>query len=166
MRESRPRPNVPRTTLEHVAQATAFVVLALWLAYIARVWGSLPERVPVHFGPSGRVDAWGGRSSMLLLPLVGTTLYVVSTALERFPHIYNYPVRVTDQNAATLYLLGRKLVLGIKLILVSSFAYLSCASVHVARGEAAGLSPWFLPALLVPLFAFTGSGMLRMFRTR
>ena len=157
---------MPRTALEHFEQAAALLVLVLWLTYVAQAWSSLPERVPVHFGPHGQVDRWGGRSNMLLLPVLGTISYALFSLLERVPHIYNYPVRVTEQNAAELYLAGRRLLLGVKLILVSSFAYLFYASVHVARGEADALSPWFVPALLVPLLAVTATGMLKMMRAR
>ncbi|HEY2406752.1 MAG TPA: DUF1648 domain-containing protein [Polyangiaceae bacterium] len=151
---------------ERTLSVVGLGVLASWLTVLAWTWNTIPSRVPMHFGVSGRADAWGDRATSLLLPAVGTVLYAVMSVLERFPHTYNYPVRVTEQNAATLYRLGRWLVLSTKLFLVCTFAFISYTSVCVARGEALGLSPWFLPALILPLFVVTGVFMYRMWRAK
>lgn len=46
----------------------------------------LPERIPTHWGPSGRVDAWADTTllSVLTLPLVASALYAALFVLPRF----------------------------------------------------------------------------------
>ena len=43
-------------------------------------WNRLPERIPAHFGITGRPDRWGGRWHLLLLLAIGLGLYAVMSA--------------------------------------------------------------------------------------
>ena len=163
---NRPILNLPGTNAERALEAVGLLLLLGWLAYTASVWSTLPERVPTHFGVSGAVDAWGGRLSVLILPLVGSSLYLVLSVLQRFPRFYNYPVRVTAQNAATLYRLGRQLLLWVKVLTTCTLAFLFGTIVSVARGETPGLTPLFVPLLLLPLIGVTSVLVLRMRRAK
>ena len=93
-------------------------------------------------------------------------LYLGLSLVERFPHTYNYPIVVTEQNAPRLYVFGRQVVLALKVIAIGSLTFVFHTSVQVARGEATGLSAWFLPASLGSLVAVLGVMMVRMLRMR
>ena len=41
----------------------------------------LPDRIPTHFNISGQPNAWGPPKMLWLLPVIGTGLYVLMTAL-------------------------------------------------------------------------------------
>ena len=101
-----------------------------------------------------------------VLPIVGLVMYVSLTVLERFPHIYNYPVAVTNENARELYTLGRRWLSVTKTILTASLGFAFYATVQTARGQLRGLSQWYLPVLLLTLSAVTGVVLVRMWRTR
>lgn len=64
-----------------------FLLAALPFAVAAWLYPGLPERIPTHFGPSGRPDAWGGRESIFLGPsimgIVSIFTYVLLTNLGR-----------------------------------------------------------------------------------
>lgn len=40
------------------------------LAYTATIYSDLPDRIPTHFGLSGDADAWGGKSSIWVVPAI------------------------------------------------------------------------------------------------
>lgn len=65
-------------------------LLTVTWGYLVAVYPELPARVPSHFGSSGAPDAWGGKGSVLVLPLVQTAVYLVSAAL------YFWMARVPD----------------------------------------------------------------------
>jgi uncharacterized membrane protein len=134
------------------------VAFALW------VWPTLPESVPTHFGLGGRPDAWGRADSLGFLLALSLAFYVALSLVQRIPHLYNYPVPVTAENARRLYLLGRQLVLAMKVIVSGSFAALFCAIVMIARGQLTSLSVWFLPGVLLAVGAVLGIGTARMMR--
>lgn len=127
--------------------ATAGVLLLLGAVPFA--WQQLPERIPTHFGLSGEPDAWGGKGTLVILPIVGLILYVSMMALARVPHIYNYPVTITERNAEAQYRLGRKLLLTVNAFTTWLLACLVLEAISVALGRQGGLSPVFLVVLLV-----------------
>jgi uncharacterized membrane protein len=131
--------------------ATAGVLLLLLAVPFA--WQQLPERIPTHFGFSGEPDAWGGKGTLVILPIVGLTLYVSMMALARVPHIYNYPVTITEDNAEAQYRLGRKLLLTVNAFTTWLLAGLLLDSIDVASGRQDGLSSAFLVLLVVAPFA-------------
>lgn len=127
--------------------ATAGVLLLLGAVLFA--WQQLPERIPAHFGITGEPDAWGSKGSIMILPAVGLILYASMMALARVPHVYNYPVKITEANAEAQYRLGRRLLLTVNAFTIWLLAGLLLNSIAVAMGRQEGLSPVLLIVLLV-----------------
>jgi hypothetical protein len=60
------------------------VVMAAWMllaAYVATIYGGLPEIIPVHWGFDGRVNRYGGKVEVLWLLGVSTIFPVMNTIL-------------------------------------------------------------------------------------
>lgn len=150
--ETRPVLELPRTGLDNALEVLAAAGLLTPLAYLYKNWASLPARFPTHFGASGLPDAWGGRESLLILLAVSLILYPLLTVLSYFPHIYNYPWRITEENAERQYRLARSLMLWIKVEMLWLFGYIQWSSIQVALGKAAGLGTAFLPITLAVAF--------------
>lgn len=162
----RPRIDIPLTRLDLVLETAGALCLLGFAGFGAYVWPRVPEIVPRHFGLDGAPDAWGHRGEMLVLPIVGLVLYASLTALQRFPHIYNYPVAVTSENAPELYSLGRRFLLITKTILTASLGFAFFSTIQTALGKLEGLSQWYLPALLLSLSLVTGVTLVRMWRAK
>lgn len=86
------------------ARTIAFANLALIAVYFivcAIVWPSLPERIPLHFGASGRADAWTGTSlpAWFGLPLlsfgIAGMMHVLAIFAVRYPSLWNVPEKAT-----------------------------------------------------------------------
>lgn len=45
-------------------------IVFLPFVYLAFIWNSLPEEVPIHWNASGEIDGWGAKTTLLLIPLV------------------------------------------------------------------------------------------------
>jgi uncharacterized membrane protein len=59
------------------------LVAGMWVA-AALMWPSSPDRYPVHWGPSGEVDRYGGRTEGLLaMPAMGALIYLMMLFLPR-----------------------------------------------------------------------------------
>jgi uncharacterized membrane protein len=155
-----------RSRAERIMQIAATGAIMTLLAYAVYVWPELPATVPTHFGLSGSPDAWGSRTSLLVLPAMAAVLFMFLTFLERVPHTYNYPIEVTVVNAPIVYALGRRLVLSVKLILVATFGLIFRTSAQVALGQATALPGWFLPAVLGSTAGVILVALVRMSRAR
>lgn len=38
--------------------------------YLATIWNSLPEKIPMHFNYKGEIDRWGEKAEIILIPLL------------------------------------------------------------------------------------------------
>ena len=64
----------------------SFLATAALLGFLADVYGGLPERVPVHFGPGGQADRIAAKSSLLALPAIGVVALAVNSLLGVLLH--------------------------------------------------------------------------------
>src|SRR6266699_4466735 len=115
---SRPVVHIPRTPLQTLLEVlTALGLIAL---IAMTVWGyfALPAVIPTHYGFSGAPNAYGGKGSLLTLPIVSICLAVLLTVLSRYPRRYNYSWPITPENALRQYSLVRLLMRWIRLEMV------------------------------------------------
>lgn len=160
------RPVPSRGFAEWLLEAIGAALLVALVAFACSGSSGLPRTVPTHFDFSGVPDTWGHPSTLLVLPALTLALYAGLTLLQAFPRFYNYPGKVSAENAARVQRVGRQTVLATKVFLVAALTYVFHESVRVARGELDGLSRWFAPAFTVALSLLLGGSVLRMRRVR
>ena len=148
----RPIIQIPATPSEIILEFIGILALFAMIFLLVKYWPVLPEKIPTHFGLSGKPDGWGGKESLLFLPVLGMFMYVIMWWLSRYPQIYNYPVQITEENAPIQYLLGRKVINCLRTSSVILFGYLEWTSIKAALAESSGLGPRFI--IVVLLFAF------------
>ncbi len=142
------RANENHTAFDKILEAAIFIVFALMWYDVLTSYASLPERIPVHFDIYGKTDAYGSKSSLFLLPFIATAVYLLFAVLKRFPHKLNYPVEVTEENAAQVYKTGLRFLRYLNLLLLFSFFYLSHKTITVAvsgKSDSGALGLLFLP---------------------
>jgi uncharacterized membrane protein len=150
------KPNQPRLTLERTGADALLEGLAVagWLAGIATLlvtWPDLPDRLPMHFDVSGRPNRWGPRAKLFVLPTISLVLLVGLTVLSRFPHIYNYVVVITEQNAERQYRLAVHLIRFLSVLLQWMFAVILWDVVGASQGlPHSGI--WLVPAFVAGTF--------------
>ncbi|WLR58911.1 DUF1648 domain-containing protein [Guptibacillus hwajinpoensis] len=150
--KDRPQINIEKSLIQKGFDVAAIIFLILSIIYITLEWGSIPNRVPIHFNASGIADNWGSKGTILLLPMIGVILWGGLTMLERFPHKYNYIVKITDGNAALQYRSAVVLIHFLKNTIALFFAYVTVESVQMAKGIEKGLSVWVMPLFLTMIF--------------
>jgi len=132
-------------------------VLATWILLIA-VYTRLPDVIPVHYNGLGQADAFGKKSEIFTLPVIATIVFAGMTVLSRFPHVFNYPVIITENNVSFQYGNMARMLRCLKLSLVLVFGSLVLQTVRNAEGNAEGLGVWFLPfvlaILIIPVLFF------------
>ena len=148
-KKNMPKIKIRRKTFDWVIEVIAFVFLAFLIILPLIYYSHLPERIPVHFNGAGQPDGYGGRVTLWILPATSLFLYLLMTILESFPHIYNFPVEITADNAVTQYTLATRLIRILKTVILIIFSFLSYKTITTATGETAGLGKAFLPVFLL-----------------
>lgn len=163
---ARPVLSIPRSAGEVFLEAAAAAGLVLLVGGLAVSWGSIPDRVPVHFDLTGTPDRWSSKGELLILLPVVLALYAGLTVIARIPHHFNYPWPITETNAREQYRLSRLLVTGLKTLIVWTFTLILWKSIQVALGRSPDLDVTFLPVFLLLLFGWMGLQLTRMYRAR
>ena len=146
--KERPRINIDKTLIQKWFDVAALTFLFLSIVYVSFEWYGIPNRVPIHFNAAGEADNWGAKTTIILFPVLGILLWGGLTLLERYPHRYNYVVRITDGNAALQYRSAVVLIRFLKNTIALLFAYLTVESVQIAKGLDEGLAWWLMPLFL------------------
>lgn len=149
----RPRLDLEPTSLERVLNMAAWLGVGMTLLMVFSYWPELPGRVPQHFNAGGEVDAWGPRVLLLMLPSMSLVLVAGLSWLTRFPHLYNFPWPITEENARRQYRLANHLMAFIKTSIAWLFAMISWEICRLGLAKPALFGATFLPIVLVGILA-------------
>lgn len=116
--------------------------------YLAYIWPSLPQSVPMHWNASGEIDRWGDKSETLMIPILMTGLvYLLFLILPKI------------DPKGKLESMGNKLN-SFRMILTCFMSVLSIYVLYSIKTHNA--DPKMLFPLLGLLFAFLGNYMKTM----
>lgn len=119
--EARPKIKLELTPASKILEALGWIaVLLLWILVIV-YYTKLPAIVPTHYNDAGQVDGHGNKSSVLILPVIGTCIFVGLTYLNKFPEVFNYAVKITKENTEKQYANATKMIRYLKLMIILLF---------------------------------------------
>lgn len=113
------------TRYQRIAAILAPAILLGTIAYILIVWHTLPERIPTHYNMAGEIDGYGGRGTLLIMPIFGLVNDLIMALVGRVPKSWNTGVRVTALNRARVYCLVRDLLADLRLGMAVLFSALA-----------------------------------------
>ncbi len=148
----KPKLNPPLSSVDIIIEALAAICLIYMVTQLIVEYPELDQKVPTHFGANGLPNDWGSKSSLLIFPIVAIVLYAGLTVLNRFPHLFNYPVTITEQNAEKQYQYAKTMLSFLKFTTLGLFLYIQLQSINVAKDIQLGLNTHFLIALIIVLF--------------
>jgi uncharacterized membrane protein len=147
----RPKIDVPWTAFDRSLERISAALLVLLLIATAYYMCALPETVPLHFDARGIPDRYGSKWWIIIFPVIAGFLYVLLTALNKYPHTFNYMVRITQENAFRQYSLAMRFMRFLKLLVILLFALIESTVAYIAFGKADSTGIFVLPAVLVTI---------------
>lgn len=109
------------TTTDKVFEILGWVsIIAIWVLTITN-YANLPGTIPIHYNGAGQADGFGRKDNILTLPVIATVLFVGLTILNKFPQVFNYPTKITAENALRQYTNVTRLIRYLKFIIVVIF---------------------------------------------
>ena len=103
--------------LEFFALLSILSVIVLFVFF----WIEAPKIVPVHYNIYGVADRFGSKVTLIIIPIISIVSYLGLTFLNRFPYIFNFPVKVSEQNRTILYKTATTMIRWIKLFICLLF---------------------------------------------
>jgi len=137
------------TRLETVVEAGALAGIAINLILFVYYWPKMPDAA------AGVASTGLNRSAMFtfvtLMPLI---IYFGTTIMGLFPRLFNYPVKITAENAAREYRLAANMLRAVKAEVVVCMLIIEWVFINIGMGEDMTLSPPFM-ILFLGLLAAT-----------
>ena len=164
--QTRPKLKLELTPVDKTAEIVGWVtIVVVWVMTMTN-YQNLPDIIPIHYNATGNADGFGGKITILFLPLISTILYIGMTIINRFPHVFNYPTAITNENALKQYTTATRLIRYLKLIMLVIFGLLTLKTIQHANEQDQGLGIWFLPftlsLMVIPLIYFA----LKSYKTK
>lgn len=163
--KERPVLQIPKTTVEKGLDLLSAFLLGMIFFQVIYFWNKLPNQIPIHMNVFGEVDGWGGKGTLLVLPIIAVLIFLPLFFLSRYPHVFNYPVQITAENAPKLYLEARRMLVLINFETILFFAITDLEIIRIALGKE-GFGSWPLPLYMIALFGTMGIAIYRMIRFR
>lgn len=162
--EARPKIKIPLTTIDKVMEIAGwlFVITACILAFY--YYYKLPEVIPVHFDITGKPDRYSSKAYLFFLPVLALILFTGMTWLNKYPHVFNYPVNITPENAERHYRFSTRMLRFVKMVLAFIFCLILFRGGLAATGKATSLGWWFIPLVLCITIIPAIYGVVRSFR--
>lgn len=147
-----------------VSEIVAIIFILLLIAFSLYHYSALPEKVPIHFNSSGVPNRFGGKGFVWTLPVIVVLLYVLLTIFTRLPHLGNYPVEITIENAKRQYRIATRLLRTMKMLIAATFFYIGFGKINIALGLQDGLSIFFHPIFLISVFGSLGIYLYQVYK--
>ena len=162
--EKRPRLAKNLTPIDYFFEIIGAIGIVCLILLPVYFYNDLPCQIPKHFNTLGQVDSYGNRRIIWLLPAIGLFLYVGMTVLNRFPIAFNYPTKVTNDNAEKLYTPGTRTIRLLKIIVVLSFFFLNFKTIEIALNKSTEIGVFCIPIFLAILTILIGTMIYKMTR--
>ena len=160
----RPHLNIPKSPVDRALEVVA--IFSLVASIVLTVWhySALPDTVESHFNLRGVPDDTGPKKLMWLLPIMSAVIYAGLSFLTRRPHILNYPVEITESNAAAQYRNAVVMISLLKAVIMGQVAALIFFQHQVILGHAEKLPGWWLPVTVACTLGIVVWYIIRAFR--
>jgi uncharacterized membrane protein len=152
--ETRPQIRLTLSPLDKKLELISkFLLVFMWVMTLYALL-KLPTTIPTHFNASGQADDYGNKLTLLILPIIASIVYFGLTQLNKYPHIFNYITKITEDNAKKQYTIATRMLRFLKLSILVIFSLLILFIYFTTIGVTNGLGFWFLPftfgLLLIP----------------
>lgn len=122
-------------------------LIILWIFTITE-YLKLPEVIATHFNTAGEADNHGSKTTLFILPVIITVVVPGMTLLNKYPHIFNYTQKITEENAVQQYTIATRLTRTIKLIITVFALFLMFEITRSATSNSSKLQWWAIPIFM------------------
>jgi uncharacterized membrane protein len=153
MKTNRPKIKVPLESLDIVIDLITFILITLAIVYTLMVYSDLPQTIATHFNAKGDADGFGNKITLWILPAIGIAMFIGLFFVNKYPHVHNYNINITEENALKNYRLSTRIMRFTNLFCQIIFAIIIYEIIQLAKSDEANLLgiPFLVITILLPL---------------
>lgn len=115
-------------------------------------WRNAPDIIPIHYNFHGEIDAYGSKNMLFFLLPIVVMLYVGLYVLAGYPKLYNYVIKITDENKERQYNMSSTLIRVLNIEIISMVTYIQLKEATSIFSGKGNLLFEFLSIALVGIF--------------
>lgn len=135
-------------TLEVISLLIVLITTGITLIY----YSQLPEIIPIHFNAHGVVDGYGSKYMIWILVIMIIVSFFGMRQFSKYPHLFNYPVKITEDNAKFQYKLAQRLMAIINVCVSLLMSYLIVITLLNSMNIITDSGNYFLPVTIGIIF--------------
>lgn len=141
-------------------------LVALNFILVLSFYSVLPETIPTHFNLKGEADGFGNKSTLWILPIFNLVMYFGMTMLatKMKPWNFNYPTKVTQENAPKLYAMSIRMLTWLNLGIALIFLVISLHSILLAKEITNFSIGWLILVLVAAITIGPFISIFKMFK--
>jgi len=148
MKSERPRIKVPFEAVDTIIEIASITLLILMWSYCIIKFPELQDTIATHFNAAGAPDDYGSKHTVWIVPIIATVMYIGLFILNKYPHIHNYMVNITEENALKNYRFSTRLLRVVNFLCVLLMAYITYMIIESALGTKLKMGSWFIPLVI------------------
>lgn len=149
MFEKRPKITVPQNSTDLWIDRFSFLLFfIIWLSVFV-YYPDLPNEIPTHFNGRGQADAFGSKQSIWILMGVFSSIFIGIYILNKYPHLHNYTVKITEENALKNYRFSKRVLRVVNFLNLLLLAYILKTMMTPYEKQSTAFGGWFLPTIMI-----------------
>ena len=149
MFEKRPKITVPQNSTDLWIDRFSFLLFfIIWLSVFV-YYPDLPDEIPTHFNGRGQADAFGSKQSIWVLMGVFSSIFIGIYILNKYPHLHNYTVKITEENALKNYRFSTRVLRVVNFLNLLVLAYILKTMMTPYEKQSTAFGGWFLPTIMI-----------------
>lgn len=149
MFEKRPKITVPQNSTDLWIDRFSFLLFfIIWLSVFV-YYPDLPNEIPTHFNGRGQADAFGSKQSIWILMGVFSSIFIGIYILNKYPHLHNYTVKITEENALKNYRFSTRVLRVVNFLNLLLLAYILKTMMTLYEKQSTAFGGWFLPTIMI-----------------
>ena len=142
--DKRPVIEIEKQGFDHLIEVL-IVVLVITTFFLPLIYYTdMPESIPRHYDATGSPDGFWNKGFIWFLPLLSLLFVTGFKRLSKFPHRFNYSVKITSENAKEQYRHALRSLNILLVICLCSFLYILWVTIQFSLGKSSGLGSFFI----------------------
>jgi uncharacterized membrane protein len=155
----RPKIKVPFESVDIIMECISVALLLLMWLYVLMEYPKLPETIASHFNANGEPDGYSKKTFIWLIPSLTLVMYLGLFILNKFPHLHNYMVNITEENVLKNYRFSTKIIRIVNMLTIALLSYITYQIIESAKGKDFSLGSCFFAivigsSILLPIIIF------------
>ncbi len=149
MFEKRPKITVPQNSTDLWIDRFSFLLFFIIWLNVFVYYPDLPNEIPTHFNGRGQADAFGSKQSIWILMGVFSSIFIGIYILNKYPHLHNYTVKITEENALKNYRFSTRVLRVVNFLNLLLLAYILKTMMTPYEKQSTAFGGWFLPTIMI-----------------